>query len=101
VTDAQASLEELEVHARLLAQEHAAFQQNVLYWQGLVHMGGLSAPPPLPPQGSTRFAYVAFAILQCFLGAGIIFGWTSIIPVLEQERIYGELCAPDERGTFA
>ncbi|TYZ68596.1 hypothetical protein PybrP1_005494 [[Pythium] brassicae (nom. inval.)] len=60
-------------------------------------MGGLSAPLPLPPQGAARFAYVAFAILQCFLGAGIIFGWTSIIPVLEQERVYGELCAPDER----
>lgn len=28
-----------------------------------------------PPQGPARYLYVGFAILQCFLGAGIIFGW--------------------------
>lgn len=38
-------------------------------------MGALSAPPPPPPQGNMRFVYVGIAILQCFLGAGIIFGW--------------------------
>ncbi|ETI47968.1 hypothetical protein F441_07884 [Phytophthora nicotianae CJ01A1] len=43
-----------------------------------------------------RYLYVAFAIYQCFLGAGIIFGWTSLVPMLEKERIYNELCKPGE-----
>uniref|UniRef100_K3WGB5 Major facilitator superfamily (MFS) profile domain-containing protein n=1 Tax=Globisporangium ultimum (strain ATCC 200006 / CBS 805.95 / DAOM BR144) TaxID=431595 RepID=K3WGB5_GLOUD len=43
-----------------------------------------------------RFLYVGFAMLQCFLCAGVIIGWTSILPVLEQERIYNEYCAPGE-----
>lgn len=40
--------------------------------------------------------YVAFAIFQSFLGAGVIFGWTSLIPMLEKEKIYFELCATGE-----
>lgn len=43
-----------------------------------------------------RFLYVVFAIFQCFLGAGIIFGWTSLVPMLEKERIYNELCKTGE-----
>lgn len=48
-----------------------------------------------------RYFYVAFAIFQCFLGAGIIFGWTSLLPMLEAERVYNELCAPGERRAAA
>ncbi|CAI5726540.1 unnamed protein product [Hyaloperonospora brassicae] len=39
-----------------------------------------------------RALLVAFAIVQCFLGSGVIFGWTSLVPMLEKERIYNELC---------
>ncbi|RLN65219.1 hypothetical protein BBJ29_007655 [Phytophthora kernoviae] len=37
-----------------------------------------------------------FAIYQCFLGAGIIFGWTSLVPMLEKERVYNEFCETGE-----
>lgn len=43
-----------------------------------------------------REVLVGFAILQCFLGAGVVFGWTSILPMLEREGIYNELCSPGE-----
>ncbi|CAI5746720.1 unnamed protein product [Peronospora destructor] len=43
-----------------------------------------------------RYYYVAFAIFQCFLGAGVIFGWTSLVPMLEKERIYHEFCKTEE-----
>ncbi|CAH0485532.1 unnamed protein product [Peronospora farinosa] len=45
---------------------------------------------------SYRYYYVAFAIFQCFLGAGVIFGWTSLVPMLEKERIYHEFCKTEE-----
>ncbi|KAF1775584.1 Major facilitator superfamily domain [Phytophthora cactorum] len=43
-----------------------------------------------------RYLYVSFAIFQCFLGAGVIFGWTSLVSMLEKERIYNELCKTGE-----
>ncbi|CAH0475720.1 unnamed protein product [Peronospora belbahrii] len=43
-----------------------------------------------------RYFYVIFAIFQCFLGAGVIFGWTSLVPMMEKERIYHEVCETDE-----
>ncbi|GLD93859.1 hypothetical protein PINS_up002464 [Pythium insidiosum] len=62
--------------------------------------------PPSPAKHATdakprfsRYLLVGFAIFQCFLGAGVVFGWTSILPMLEKERIYNELCKPDESCT--
>ncbi|DAZ94810.1 TPA: hypothetical protein N0F65_002423 [Lagenidium giganteum] len=43
-----------------------------------------------------RYLLVGFAILQCFLGAGVVFGWTSILPMLEKEGIYNEYCVNNE-----
>ncbi|KAL7994660.1 putative major facilitator superfamily, MFS transporter superfamily [Plasmopara halstedii] len=45
---------------------------------------------------TNRYFYVAFAVFQCFLGAGVIFGWTSLLPMLEKEKIYFELCIYEE-----
>ncbi|TMW56381.1 hypothetical protein Poli38472_006391 [Pythium oligandrum] len=49
-----------------------------------------------PMNARRRFLMIGFAMLQCFLGAGVVFGWTSIAPILQNERIYNELCEAGE-----
>lgn len=39
---------------------------------------------------------VCFAVVYCFLAAGVVFGFAALKPVLLQEDVYRELCSPGE-----
>ncbi|KAJ0411475.1 hypothetical protein ATCC90586_008524 [Pythium insidiosum] len=76
--------------------EHATTRRS----QSTGDRGTVALPSPakrgIAKPRFSRYLLVGFAIFQCFLGAGVVFGWTSILPMLEKERIYNELCKPDE-----
>lgn len=39
---------------------------------------------------------VFFAAIYCLFAAGVVFGYAAIKPVLIEEKVYRELCTPDE-----
>ncbi|KAI2791974.1 Protein FMP42 [Penicillium oxalicum] len=43
-----------------------------------------------------RIAQVSFAVIYCFLAAGVVFGFAALKPVLIRENVYRHLCTPDE-----
>lgn len=45
---------------------------------------------------SLKIAQVSFAVIYCFLAAGVVFGFAALKPVLIRENVYRHLCTPDE-----
>ncbi|KAJ5096373.1 Major facilitator superfamily domain general substrate transporter [Penicillium alfredii] len=43
-----------------------------------------------------RIAQVFFAVLYCFLAAGVVFGFAALKPVLVREKVYRNLCSTEE-----
>ncbi|KAJ5698103.1 hypothetical protein N7462_000108 [Penicillium macrosclerotiorum] len=43
-----------------------------------------------------RIAQVCLAVIYCFLSAGIVFGFAALKPVLIREKVYRNLCSPQE-----
>lgn len=45
---------------------------------------------------STKIIQIAIAVLNCFLSAGIVFGFAALKPVLIEEKIYRSYCSQAE-----
>ncbi|POS82319.1 hypothetical protein EPUL_006051, partial [Erysiphe pulchra] len=45
---------------------------------------------------STKITQIAIAVLNCFLSAGIVFGYAALKPVLIEEKIYRNYCSQAE-----
>lgn len=43
-----------------------------------------------------KYFHLLVALLQTLLCSGVVYGWPSLVQILEAENVYVELCDPDE-----
>ena len=41
-----------------------------------------------------RYVYTGWAVLETMLFGGIVNGWASLVFVLKEDGLYGDLCTP-------
>jgi MFS family permease len=86
---------------RWRGQSPTGSQRRKLSFQPDASWEPVIAQEDLPPQAfetskSTRIVQVAVAVLYCLFGAGVVFGYAALKPVLVDTGVYRDRCTKEE-----